>query len=128
MIDRVFGADTTTKEVYEKGAKDVALSVLAGKNGMKSPLLITTIYSIYLICVGGKLVNYPLVYTHTHTHTHTLNLDACYVIVATVFAYGQTSSGKTYTMRGITEYTTNDIFAYIEQVLHFDLSFMLTLL
>jgi hypothetical protein len=36
----VFAADVPTREVYEKGAKDVALSALAGKNGaVKSPLL-----------------------------------------------------------------------------------------
>ena len=30
----------------------------------------------------------------------------------TIFAYGQTSSGKTYTMRGITELALQDIFAH----------------
>lgn len=34
-------------------------------------------------------------------------------INSTVFAYGQTSSGKTYTMTGITEYTLADIYEYI---------------
>ncbi|KAH7280988.1 hypothetical protein KP509_36G024200 [Ceratopteris richardii] len=65
-FDKVFGAGTTTHEVYEQGAKDVALSALSGKN-------------------------------------------------ATIFAYGQTSSGKTYTMHGVTESAANDIFAHIEQ-------------
>ncbi|GFP95177.1 kinesin-like protein nack1 [Phtheirospermum japonicum] len=32
---------------------------------------------------------------------------------STIFAYGQTSSGKTYTMSGITEYTIADIYDYI---------------
>lgn len=36
--------------------------------------------------------------------------------VATIFAYGQTSSGKTYTMRGITESAVNDIYKHIENV------------
>lgn len=36
-------------------------------------------------------------------------------INASVFAYGQTSSGKTYTMTGITEYTMVDIFDYIRK-------------
>ena len=35
---------------------------------------------------------------------------------ASIFAYGQTSSGKTYTMMGITEYTVADIFDYIQRV------------
>ncbi|KAA0044816.1 hypothetical protein IC582_017004 [Cucumis melo] len=34
---------------------------------------------------------------------------------STIFAYGQTSSGKTYTMTGITEYTIEDIYDYIEK-------------
>ncbi|KAB5568173.1 hypothetical protein DKX38_001966 [Salix brachista] len=34
---------------------------------------------------------------------------------STIFAYGQTSSGKTYTMRGITEYALADIYEYMEQ-------------
>jgi hypothetical protein len=33
LSDHVFGAETSCKEVYEKGAKDVALSALKGKNG-----------------------------------------------------------------------------------------------
>ncbi|XP_022933057.1 kinesin-like protein NACK2 [Cucurbita moschata] len=33
---------------------------------------------------------------------------------ATIFAYGQTSSGKTFTMRGITENAVNDIFVHIK--------------
>ncbi|CAH2064414.1 unnamed protein product [Thlaspi arvense] len=34
---------------------------------------------------------------------------------ASVFAYGQTSSGKTYTMSGITDYALADIYDYIEK-------------
>lgn len=36
-------------------------------------------------------------------------------INSTVFAYGQTSSGKTYTMTGITEYTISDIYDYVQK-------------
>ncbi|KAK2355605.1 ATP binding microtubule motor family protein [Trifolium repens] len=36
-------------------------------------------------------------------------------INSSIFAYGQTSSGKTYTMSGITEYAVADIFDYIEK-------------
>lgn len=38
---------------------------------------------------------------------------------ATIFAYGQTSSGKTYTMNGITEYTVADIYDYMRKVLEY---------
>ncbi|XP_072986196.1 kinesin-like protein KIN-7F isoform X1 [Typha latifolia] len=65
-FDRVFRPDCTTKEVYEKGAKDVALSVVSGIN-------------------------------------------------SSIFAYGQTSSGKTHTMIGITEYAMMDIFEYVHK-------------
>ncbi|XP_058098748.1 kinesin-like protein KIN-7F isoform X2 [Magnolia sinica] len=36
-------------------------------------------------------------------------------INSSIFAYGQTSSGKTYTMTGITEYTIADIYDYIQK-------------
>ncbi|KAG6475566.1 hypothetical protein ZIOFF_064794 [Zingiber officinale] len=65
-FDRVFGFKCSTKDVYEEGAKEVALSVVSGIN-------------------------------------------------ATIFAYGQTSSGKTHTMIGITELSVADIYAYIKR-------------
>ncbi|KAH1099083.1 hypothetical protein J1N35_016004 [Gossypium stocksii] len=65
-FDRVFRGDCLTKQVYEEGAKEIALSVVNGIN-------------------------------------------------SSIFAYGQTSSGKTYTMNGITEYTVADIFDYINR-------------
>ncbi|KAL0714091.1 hypothetical protein Bca4012_021069 [Brassica carinata] len=65
-FDRVFGPECSTKDVYDQGAKEVALSVVSG-------------------------------------------------IHASVFAYGQTSSGKTYTMSGITDYALADIYDYIEK-------------
>ncbi|KVH98445.1 Kinesin, motor domain-containing protein [Cynara cardunculus var. scolymus] len=63
-FDRVYGSDSTTRQVYEEGAKRVALSALNGIN-------------------------------------------------SSIFAYGQTSSGKTYTMSGITQYALSDIFDQI---------------
>lgn len=45
-----------------------------------------------------------------------------YFFLATIFAYGQTSSGKTYTMmgddftQGVIHYTINDIFKMIQTV------------
>ncbi|KAL9160997.1 hypothetical protein ABFS82_08G237300 [Erythranthe guttata] len=65
-FDRVFRSGCSTREVYEQGAKDVAISVISGIN-------------------------------------------------SSVFAYGQTSSGKTYTMTGITEYALADIYGYIQK-------------
>ncbi|KAG8662787.1 kinesin-like protein KIN-7H isoform X2 [Manihot esculenta] len=65
-FDRVFRPESSTRQVYEEGAKEVALSVVNGIN-------------------------------------------------SSIFAYGQTSSGKTYTMDGITEYTVVDIYDYIDK-------------
>ncbi|EOA23451.1 hypothetical protein CARUB_v10016639mg [Capsella rubella] len=65
-LDRVFGPECCTREVYDQGAKEVALSVVNG-------------------------------------------------VHASVFAYGQTSSGKTYTMSGITDYALADIYDHIEK-------------
>ncbi|XP_059637196.1 kinesin-like protein KIN-7E [Cornus florida] len=73
-FDRVFGCESSTRQVYEEGAKGVALSVISGIN-------------------------------------------------STVFAYGQTSSGKTYTMSGITEHTVADIYDYMRK--HSDREFVL---
>ncbi|XP_006661465.1 kinesin-like protein KIN-7J [Oryza brachyantha] len=64
--DRVFSHECSTRQVYDEGARQVALSVLSGIN-------------------------------------------------ASIFAYGQTSSGKTYTMVGITEYSMSDIYSYIDK-------------
>lgn len=33
LVDRVFGCDSSTRQVYEEGAKEVALSVVSGING-----------------------------------------------------------------------------------------------
>ncbi|KAL2346274.1 hypothetical protein Fmac_000274 [Flemingia macrophylla] len=63
---KVFGEKCNTKQVYEQGIKEVALSVVRGVN-------------------------------------------------SSIFAYGQTSSGKTHTMAGITEYAIRDIYEYIEK-------------
>ncbi|XP_024310635.1 LOW QUALITY PROTEIN: kinesin-like protein KIN-7J [Brachypodium distachyon] len=64
--DRVFSPECDTRQVYEEGAKEVALSVLSGIN-------------------------------------------------SSIFAYGQTSSGKTYTMVGVTEHSMAEIYGYIDQ-------------
>ncbi|CAH2075880.1 unnamed protein product [Thlaspi arvense] len=65
-FDRVYGGECPTRQVYEDGTKEIALSVVKGIN-------------------------------------------------CSVFAYGQTSSGKTYTMTAITQFAVADIFDYIFQ-------------
>ncbi|KAI4327701.1 hypothetical protein L6164_020130 [Bauhinia variegata] len=71
---------------------------------------------------------YPTAYTFDRVFRHDCSTRQVYEeaakevalsvvsgINSSVFAYGQTSSGKTYTMSGITEYTGADIFDYIEK-------------
>ncbi|KAK8518734.1 hypothetical protein V6N13_017994 [Hibiscus sabdariffa] len=73
-FDKAFRGDCSTRQVYQEGAKEIALSVVNGIN-------------------------------------------------SSIFAYGQTSSGKTYTMDGITEYAVADIFDYINR--HEERAFLL---
>lgn len=65
-FDGVFGGDYSTRQVYDEGVKEIALSVVRGVN-------------------------------------------------SSIFAYGQTSSGKTYTMVGVTEFAVADIYDYIQK-------------
>lgn len=98
VLDRVFGCDCSTEQVYKEGAKEVALSV-----------------------VGGINCEYQLVFLFLHISPSFLEFQLvnCWICVAaSVFAYGQTSSGKTFTMTGITEYTIADIFDHIHKVIH----------
>ncbi|KAL2522862.1 Kinesin-like protein [Forsythia ovata] len=81
--DRVFSGDCSTREVYEEGTKEIAISV-----------------------VGG--INYDKLSVLTHIKIS---------ISTTIFAYGQTSSGKTYTMNGITEYSVANNYDYIQRLL-----------
>lgn len=61
-----------------------------------------------LFCLCG--VSFSL---HISEFLHQTMINSC---VASVFAYGQTSSGKTFTMTGITEYAIGDIYEYIQKV------------
>lgn len=99
--DRVFGCDSSTKQVYEEGAKEVTLSVVSGINGR---------YSFHPLGFSFLL---PEI-SSPHQLEKFLTGDS--FLPATIFAYGQTSSGKTYTMSGVTEYTVADIFDYINKV------------
>lgn len=53
---------------------------------------------------------------HTSMKRYAKFFNECNVLTGSIFAYGQTSSGKTYTMTGITEFAVADIFDYIFQV------------
>lgn len=99
-IDRVSGLDCSTKKVYEEGAKEVALSVVSGVNCMDELEPLFSLFAFVYLSRTSYLFSFPLYFFCT----------------ATIFAYGQTSIGKTYTMSGIIEYTIVDIYDYIEKV------------
>ncbi|OAY64118.1 Kinesin-like protein NACK1, partial [Ananas comosus] len=95
-FDRVFGPSCLTETVYQEGAKEVALSALKGINGNKR--MISSLYCNLYVKIQWMISVILFLFCG----------------VATIFAYGQTSSGKTYTMRGITESAVNDIYKHIE--------------
>lgn len=84
--------------MYEEAAKEVALSVVKGFNCELFLLFFFIVFGTStpcLVIINRKLFMYQL---------------------ASVLAYGQTSSGKTYTMTGITEYAIADIYEYVHKV------------
>lgn len=99
ITDRVFRFDSTTKQVYDEGAKEVALSVLSGING--------EFHSRF---------RFPQISQRSSRRDEAYGGPA---VSASIFAYGQTSSGKTYTMTGITELAMGDIYDYIQRVRNF---------
>ena len=103
VSDKVFGPTSQTESVYEDGVKNVALSALMGINGKHV----------------DDYIKLTLSGCHFSIRFNVLSLlRNCFHIIfaATIFAYGQTSSGKTYTMRGITEKAVNDIYKHIMNV------------
>ncbi|XP_074586712.1 kinesin-like protein KIN-7J [Curcuma longa] len=77
---------------------------------------------------GPERTLYPTSYTFDKVFGYDCTTQQVYVegakdvalsvvngINASIFAYGQTSSGKTYTMTGITDYAIEDIYDYIKK-------------
>lgn len=91
--------------MYEDGAKEIALSVVSGIN-CKYNIVIWLFFFFFSHCPPQFLMAFE-------------NIFAIFIFIASIFAYGQTSSGKTYTMTGITECTVADIFDYIHRVMSF---------
>lgn len=104
--DRVFSHECGTRQVYDEGARQVAMSVLSGINGNQkkrtNPLLVCNdeLFVVFFVAMNS------------------LARICSGIAAASIFAYGQTSSGKTYTMVGITEYSMSDIYDYIEKVIN----------
>lgn len=95
--DNLFNVKSTTQEVYDTMAKGVVTSTMEGIHGQRLP------FSFY---------NCAEQYSRL-----------CVIATAgTVFAYGQTSSGKTHTMMGTNDnpgvipLAVKDIFSYVRKV------------
>lgn len=57
-LDRVFGPERCTKEVYDQGAKEVALSVVSGVHGKACLLLLSSLLStVAHVCYKCHLVS-----------------------------------------------------------------------
>lgn len=91
--------------MYKEGAKEVALSVLTGINCE---------YNISRLHFILSFINIFLSLFQIYNWFY---FSIMMRAPASVFAYGQTSSGKTFTMTGITEYTISDIYDYIQKVI-----------
>jgi hypothetical protein len=80
-LDEVYGPAISTENVYESSARKIIDSALKGINGKH----------LFLLQPGFDNMPFSL-------------------LSGTIFAYGQTSSGKTFTMSGITKKAIEEIF------------------
>ena len=115
--DHVFDESATTEQIYTTLTKPIVHSVMEGFNGetWEFDASVNTVLTASRLVVVVSAV-------------YSLYVIACHVLcvhAGTVFAYGQTSSGKTFTMMGMEEHpgviplAIDEIFAYIEEVRHY---------
>lgn len=96
-VDSVFGIGSQTAQIYQALVEPIVTSVMKGFNG-KQATNCTPYQPSLSLCV------------------------VCYWSIGTIFAYGQTSSGKTHTMTGnsddpgIIPLAIMGMFQYIENV------------
>jgi centromeric protein E len=100
--DHIFESHKTNEDIYDLVAKPIVSAALEGFNGNDRKIFIHT---------GLQPTSPPLIEL------------ICFLFCAgTIFAYGQTSSGKTYTMtgddmvQGIIPLAVHDVFAQIAKV------------
>ena len=105
--DNIFSPHHTTAQVYENSAQSIIRSAANGINGMLS-LPLSRIYLSWC----AKVTNTAFTYF-------------CIYYKGTIFAYGQTSSGKTHTMygddgkTGLVSLAVEEIFAHAQMVTYF---------
>ncbi|GER25788.1 kinesin motor family protein [Striga asiatica] len=97
-FDQIFGEDCRTQDVYRARTRDIVEAAVGGFNGMLEIQL--------KACNTNNSIPTPL---------------DMFIKYGTVFAYGQTSSGKTHTMRGsssepgVIPLAVHDLFDIIQQ-------------
>lgn len=95
--------------------------ILQGKSTTKLPKKLLFLFSMALIVSNllycDSILIMFLVLQFSVLQFSVLFWSLGLFCVASVFAYGQTSSGKTFTMSGVTQYAVADIYDYIEQVM-----------
>lgn len=97
--DHVFPPDTSNQQVFEVVAENVIWSTMEGFNGTPRAVRASALVVMALL---------------TRSRSRRL--------IGTIFAYGQTNSGKTYTMKGSSKnpgmipLAIQDVFSYIKQV------------
>lgn len=154
--DTIFGSAAKNINIYEEHAKDVVLSAVAGFNGTWFLLVFNVLssacadeywclqytmgpfYCLTAILTDGgderpalKSDSWPFWWFLTCFKNISVERTSYWFMLrkysGTVFAYGQTSSGKTYTMRGseaepgITRLAVSEVFNHIRKVTQYSL-------
>lgn len=115
FADRIFGEDCKTFEVYQARTKEIVASAVRGFNGIVDEISCSLRLSYVLVMFGWLLISLWNFYVVFFNISSLRNLG-------TVFAYGQTNSGKTHTMRGsptepgIIPLAVHNLFDLIQQV------------
>lgn len=111
-LDRVFHSNETTKNVYDEIAVPIISSAIQGYNGSYSlPVAAPT-------PCADSVVHWKLVLNRLDSIP---DVSLC-LFTGTIFAYGQTASGKTHTMMGsedclgVIPRAIHDIFQRIKKV------------
>uniref|UniRef100_A0A7N2KKH6 Kinesin motor domain-containing protein n=1 Tax=Quercus lobata TaxID=97700 RepID=A0A7N2KKH6_QUELO len=103
-----------TAETCRNRPKQAEIDLENRRRGRNSDLRCVSCLIVSLFCESNKVFSPTCSAQKVYEEgAKDVALSALTGINATIFAYGQTSSGKTYTMRGITENAIKDIYEHI---------------